>query len=265
MEQVAEELFRQARQLNQEVNGYRPQNLKTRFADHLRQLGDEDWQNKTGLITHVYRLGLNSRKKGDVAGVRESLELFNGLGYAESEPVIPVIRVFERWIDLQTQEKTPHESPSLPITGDLVEQVSLSLKTATENTVHVETSINAIKEYLLSIPLPNNSKIEEITARIVDGKLGAKGKVGTKLGDAKFDLILENNPAGGLRLAKHKIDISFGLNVAGKGGMINDKLKDLDGTIRSGINSQIDQGWQTSNIQIAGDNLAIDFSKKPAN
>lgn len=153
-----------------------------------------------------------------------------------------------------------------PVTLDenrpLIEQVNEKLTTTTKDTSSFEVKAGALSSYIKSIPLPKNAKVDTFTPTFVNGTIQARGSISVPIMGtaAQFTVVLENDPAGGVRVTSHTLNLSG--FAQGFRTSIESQINNLNQLITDRINKQINQAWETSSLKIDGDKLMLGVKKK---
>lgn len=146
---------------------------------------------------------------------------------------------------------------------DLVKQVNEVLRHETESTSRFEATPATLKKYLQSLSI-QGFKLNESDAAIkkINGEnmLQIYGKIKVPFGSVTFSATLANDPAGGIRLKTHTLQLEGIANMKKK--EIEDNITNLDVIMEKQINAQIDQSWEVSNMKIGEDALEMEFKKK---
>jgi len=252
---------------------------QTQIADRLGQINTE-LQNATG----TNRTSL-IRERDTLIGERNALNGAPGRvgqpqGPTQAEQRARRTEVEKRITDLmasegitrteaiqriQNSQTTPppratETAPVNPNERNLTEKVNNRLNQTPEQALVVLANQQEVTNYIKTLQLPAGSSIRDLNLQINGDTLNTSGAIGTPVGEATFTATFGNDPAGGLKLISHTVNLPF--LAQSQKGKVDAVIANLDDSVKGKINSQIDQSWEVRDIKIAGDSLALDFKKK---
>lgn len=162
------------------------------------------------------------------------------------------------------ESTVPVPEPAKPTETEpktLLERAQKVLRESGGTTAQFEATPVEVIDYLKTLPLPSGAKIVDASSSITGGQLTTSGRISTPGGEIKFQAILENDPSGRLIVKSKKIDMPFLVKMAA-GGQIESRIGILNELILQQLSTSIDPAWSATGLQIVGDKVAVNFSKR---
>lgn len=172
----------------------------------------------------------------------------------KAEPIVPGREV------ITLGQETIGTSPE-----GLLTIINQRLKDSSLSEISLQTTPQAILDYLTHIELPSGAKLQNPIGRIDGPILSITGAISTKAGGAEFGVTYTQDPNGKLVVVgKPAIKVALGLKMAlvAQGINIEDTIRHLDQMATEQLDKRIDQSWEITGLRITEGMLAFDLKKK---